>query len=124
MSNAADKTHVSLEPMFSILNPSLPGFRPLEEDDDCDRYELSSDGSYVKTPSKSELREQEMTKSGGIWNKMLCLFSNEVDEQKAKGEILRRTFESALSVNTHFCACTYLHITQNYYVSVEGRLLL
>lgn len=86
MNNAADKTHVSLEPMFSILNPNLPGFHPFEEDDESDLYEMSADGSYVKIPSRKERREQQ-TKSGNTFiNKIFNLFTTDVDESKAKGE--------------------------------------
>lgn len=82
MTNAADKTHVSLEPMFSILDPNLPGFHPLEEDED-DLYKMQN-GSYVKTPSKKEMREA--TDGGGFISKLLNRMSSGVDEEKAKGE--------------------------------------
>ena len=75
---AADKTHLSLEPMFSILNPTLPNFNPVEEDDEGD-LEMSSDGSYAKTPRKIALEE-----SGGFLGKLLSWIT--VDDNKAKGE--------------------------------------
>ena len=87
MNNAANKTHVSLEPMFSILDPNLPGFHPLEDDEESDHYELSSDGSYVKTPSKKELRDQQMINGNGVISKIMSWITTDIDEKRAKGGI-------------------------------------
>ena len=65
METAANKTHVSLEPMYSSLDPTLPTFHPIEEED-TDVYKMSSSNTYEKVPSKKEKREQgvvEMLKS-------------------------------------------------------------
>lgn len=71
LETAADKTHLSLEPMFSILNPQLPNFHPVcDEDEECDEYE-------VKTPSKKE-------EAGSVISRLLSWIS--VDDKKAKGE--------------------------------------
>jgi hypothetical protein len=87
MKTAADKTHLSLEPWYSSLDPTLAGFHPVEDDQEGDLFEEASDGSYVKAPSKSELREQKM-KEDGIWNKVFSMFSatSSIDDKKAKGE--------------------------------------
>ena len=87
MKNAADKTHLSLEPWYSSLDPALAGFHPVEDDQEGDLFEYASDGSYVKAPSKSELREQKM-KEDSIWNKLFSVFSatSSIDDKKAKGE--------------------------------------
>jgi hypothetical protein len=65
MNNAANKTHLSLEPWYSCLDPSIPGFHPNEEEesDDEELYQRESDGSFVKTPSKREIRENELKES-------------------------------------------------------------
>lgn len=85
MQNAANSTHLSLEPWWSTLNPSLPNFCPLEEDDAVDLYE-HRDGSYIKTPRKSELREEKMKE--GVMSKLMNWFqSSIIDNKKAKGKI-------------------------------------
>eukprot|EP00804_Cyclotella_cryptica_P002740 CCRYP_009637-RA/>CCRYP_009637-RA protein AED:0.03 eAED:0.02 QI:0/0/0/1/1/1/4/0/825 len=69
MNDAADRTHLSLEPWYSCLDPTLPGFQPNEgeededSNDDEDLYQLTSDGSYVKTPHKREIREKKLKES-------------------------------------------------------------
>lgn len=87
MQNAAEKTHVSMEPWYSCLDPNLPGFQPLEEDHDDDRnlYEHTGHG-YVKAPKRSELRKQKMKDEGWKPWSLLSFFGTTVDEKKAKGE--------------------------------------
>lgn len=67
MNNAAERTHLSLEPWYSCLDPTIPGFHPTEEEEEDnnepDLYQLSSDGSYVKTPSKREVRDNKLKES-------------------------------------------------------------
>jgi hypothetical protein len=87
MQVAADQTHLSMEPWYSCLDPNLPNFQPLEEDSGSDLYEKQG-GSYVKTPSKSEIRERMMKEGGGILTKVLSLLQTSIDEKKAKGETL------------------------------------
>ena len=88
MQNAADKTHLSMEPWYSCLDPNLPNFEPQEEDDSGgDLFECQG-GFYVKTPSKSDIREQKMKESSGVLTKFLSIFQTSVDEKKAKGETL------------------------------------
>ena len=84
MKHAADNMHLGMEPWYSCLDPNLPNFHPIEEDDDADLYEYAG-GSYVKTPSKSELREQKM-KEEGVLSKVLSMFTSYVDDKKAKGK--------------------------------------
>ena len=90
MQNAAEKTHVSMEPWYSCLDPNLPGFLPLAEDHDDGRnlYEISGNG-YVKAQTKRALLEQKMKEDGG-WMSKLCtsFFVSTVDEKKAKGELI------------------------------------
>lgn len=81
METAADKTHLSLEPMFSILNPSLPYFHPVEDED-------------VKTPGKSENSIEET----GLVSRLLSLFS--VDDKKAKQLLRERGRELATQKKT------------------------
>jgi len=92
MQNAAEKTHVSMEPWYSTLDPNLPGFHPLEDDKDDDRelYVRNVHGQYVQTLKKSELREQKLKEATGGWlSRMMPSFlASTVDEKKAKGEHL------------------------------------
>mmetsp|Transcript_3279 Transcript_3279/g.8360 ORF Transcript_3279/g.8360 Transcript_3279/m.8360 type:complete len:817 (-) Transcript_3279:296-2746(-) len=99
MENAARNTHVSLEPMFSILNPCLPGFVPIdEEEEEEDHYTLSG-GSYVKTPSKSEIREEKM--SNGVFSKLASFIQNlSIDERQAKQLLRDRGRELAVQKKT------------------------
>ena len=94
METAADKTHLSLEPMFSILNPNLPYFHPVEDEEDKDLYEMSPDGVYVKTPGKSENSIEET----GLVSRLLSLFS--VDDKKAKQLLRERGRELATQKKT------------------------
>ncbi|KAL7554148.1 hypothetical protein ACHAWF_018970 [Thalassiosira exigua] len=88
MQNAADNTHLSLEPWWSCLDPNLPNFCPFEEDEKSDLYEINSiDGSYVKTPSKSELREKKA--KDGLMSSFFSVFHSTVDDKRAK-ELLRQ----------------------------------
>ena len=86
MQNAADKTHLSMEPWYSCLDPTLTGYHPVDEDND-ELYEFK-DGEYVKTLSKGQRREQMNKEGGGIMAKFLSYFETSVDEKKAKGETL------------------------------------
>ena len=110
MKNAADKTHLSLEPWYSSLDPALAGFHPVEDDQEGDLFEETSDGSYVKAPSKSELREQKM-KEDGIWNKLFSVVSatSSIDDKKAKGE--------------NICIVVVPHLTCNDLSNPHCRLL-
>ena len=83
METAADKTHLSLEPMFSILNPQLPNFHPVcdDEDEECDE-------SLVKTPSKKEEHD-------GVISTLLRWMS--VDDKRAKGETVKHFIIEASS---------------------------
>ena len=85
MQHAADSLHLSLEPWYSCLDPNLPNFHPIEEDQGNELYEESGDGSFVKTPSKKELREQKINEEG-VLSKFLSFFQSSVDDKKAKGE--------------------------------------
>ena len=74
LETAADKTHLSLEPMFSILNPQLPNFHPVCDEDE---EEDEDDDLGIKTPSKKK-------KDVGVINKLFSWLT--VDDKKAKGE--------------------------------------
>ena len=87
MTNAADKTHVSLEPWYSCLKTNLPNFHPTEEDtDDEDTFRIHG-GEYVKTPCKSEIREQQMRE--GVVSKLTSFFQCSIDDGEAK-KLLRQ----------------------------------
>ena len=87
MQNAAEKTHVSMEPWYSCLDPNLPGFHALVEDDDRVLYEHNGVNGYVQAPKKSALREQRMKEDVGVVGRMMSFFTgSSVDEKKAKGE--------------------------------------
>jgi len=59
MENAANKTHVSLEPMYSTLDPSLPTFHPIEDDvSQKDKYMMNINGQYERLPTKKEIRDE------------------------------------------------------------------
>jgi hypothetical protein len=100
MQNAADKTHLSMEPWYSCLDPTLPGYHPANEDNDVDFYEYK-DGDYVKTPSKGQHREQMNKENGGLVAKMLSLFVTSVDEKKAK-ELLRERGRQQAELKRNF----------------------
>lgn len=85
METAANKTHISLEPMYSSLDPNLPTFHPIEDDDTkSDRYTKIGNGQYEKVKTKKEMREE------GFVNFVKTRFENllSMDEGKAK-ELLR-----------------------------------
>lgn len=97
MQTAAEKTHVSMEPWYSCLDPNLPGFQPLEDEEDDDRnlYEHYDDRNlyehyghkFVQAQKKSELRDQKLKDDGGLVSRLRSMFSvTTVDEKKAKGE--------------------------------------
>ena len=85
MQCGAENIHLCLEPKFSCLVPNLPNFHPLEEDEGGDLYELKGD-TYVKTPRKSETREEKMKEGSSYMTKFFSYFQTSVDETKAKGE--------------------------------------
>ncbi len=64
METAADRTHVSLEPMYSSLNPRLPNFDLLEdEDDSLQTYTFcNKTNEYVKTPNKKEKNQEGLAR--------------------------------------------------------------
>lgn len=82
MENAADKTHVSLEPMYSTLDPTLPTFHPIEDEGNTeDKYIINHQtNQYEKVLTKKEKREQ------GIMTMIKTRIDNllSVDEGKAK----------------------------------------
>ena len=51
MENASNMTQLNLEPMYSTLNPKLPNFHPLENDNHNGRvlYEKGPDGNFFVT---------------------------------------------------------------------------
>jgi hypothetical protein len=100
MQNAADKTHLSMEPWYSCLDPTLPGYHPANEDNDGDFYEFK-DGEYVKTPSKGQHREQMNKENGGLVARILSLFETSVDEKKAK-ELLRERGRQQAELKRNF----------------------
>ena len=88
MQNAAEKTHVSMEPWYSCLDPNLPGFQPLYDDLDDERtLYVHTGGGYVEAPKRSALCEEKLNEGEG-WKSWLLqsIFGNTVDEKKAKGE--------------------------------------
>ena len=108
MQTAADNTHSSLEPWWSCLDPSLPGFQPLDEkEEDGDATYNMKDGTYVKTPSKSEVRNKRMKESGGALSKLLDYFTSSIDDQKAKGKI------NSLYCLTHLHSTLIMHVSHN-----------
>ncbi len=118
MQNAAENTQLSIEPKFSCLIPNLPNFHPLEEDKDGDLYEIKG-GDYVKTPRKSEIREQQMKEGSGILTSFFSFFQTSVDEKKAKGEtyLLKFDFQQETFSNLHYS------VDQNFFVNEEGNRL-
>lgn len=53
MKNAAEKTHLSLEPMYSTVNPNLPTFHPTDLDDSVDD-EKAKEGFLAKMTKRFE----------------------------------------------------------------------
>ena len=88
MQNAADKTHLSMEPWYSCLDPNLPNFQPVLEEEVGDNLYQFQGGSYVKAPSKGAIYEQKMKEDGGFMAKLFSFFETSVDEKRAKGETL------------------------------------
>ena len=85
METAANKTHVALEPMYSSLDPNLPTFHPIEDDDEkSNTYIKNTTGQYVKMKSRKEIREEGFVSF--VKSRLENLLS--MDEGKAK-ELLR-----------------------------------
>eukprot|EP00979_Chaetoceros_neogracilis_P011309 scaffold2751_cov154-Chaetoceros_neogracile.AAC.3 len=99
MVNSATKSHVSLEPMYSSLNPNLPTFHPdhLENGNGRDEtYTLDENTKeYEVTPSKKEMYQNKMV--GRI--KELC--ASIVDGSKAK-QMLREDTLKRATEKSHF----------------------
>lgn len=83
MEKAADKIHISLEPMYSILDPGLPTFVPIETDSTEERY-IFQDGCYQRVPLKEESQEQGIL--GYLKSKVEGILT--LDDGKAK-ELMR-----------------------------------
>jgi hypothetical protein len=62
MTEAADKTHCAMEPMYATINPNLPTFHASNGDGDKSDEEMyvMQNGGYVKLPSKKENSEEGM----------------------------------------------------------------
>ena len=85
------------EPWFSCLKTTLPGFQPIEDSSEEDLFRQSSDGSYVKTPSKQELRKEQMQESllNTCINWMTSLRGNDAKEMLRKREKERAQAKTA-----------------------------
>ena len=98
MVNAAEKSHLSLEPMYSSLDPTLPTFLPLDEDtSDAIRTDIHYQSLIKETPSKKEVKVQEMMRA--MVEKIGAAFS--YDGQRAK-EILRNDARKRISEKSTF----------------------
>lgn len=104
MENAAEKTHLSLEPMYSTVDPTLPTFNPStfhEAHMDNDNVHegliqkmteklksLASSGSEAKRYLKEENRARAKTKRHFLPDERTSMITNEETKK-----ILRRSFE-------------------------------
>jgi hypothetical protein len=104
MQNAAEKTHLSLEPMYSTVNPNLPTFHPtaFDETEDQDKAKenfmkkmvthfdslVSGSGSEAKRYLKEENRSRAQSKRTFLSDKRTAMITG--DETR---KILQRSFE-------------------------------
>lgn len=104
MVNAAEKTHLSLEPMYSTVDPTLPTFNPSTfhgddlEDDKVQEgmiqklaeklKSLTSSGSEAKRYLKEENRERAKTKRHFLPDERTAMITSEETDK-----IIRRSFE-------------------------------
>lgn len=98
MANAAEKSHLSLEPMYSSIDPTLPTFHPdhIENGDEKgDLFSMNAEGQYAKTPSKSENKESQLF--GRFKERMQSFMSLDGNEAKEmlKKESLRKATEKS-----------------------------
>jgi hypothetical protein len=104
MKNAADKTHLSLEPMYSTVNPNLPTFHPTDLDDNINeekakegfiqtmagKFEaiITGSGTEAKRYLKEENRQRAKTKKAFLSDERTAMTTS--DETR---KILQRSFE-------------------------------
>ena len=109
MENAASKTHLAIEPMFSTVNPNLPTFHATHLIDNHENEKLkesfigsltkrlaslaSGNGSQVKAYLKQENRERAMDKQNFLPEERTTMITNEETKQ-----ILQLSFEYIVSL--------------------------
>ena len=91
MVNAATKSHVSLEPMYSTLNPSIPTFHPEHLDNGAENedmtYKQDTEGNYTATPNKKETYQNKMI---GKFKEMCTSLVDEARQKICCGKRLLR----------------------------------
>jgi Dynamin family len=104
MENAAEKTHLALEPMYSTVNPNLPTFQPTDLEENMDeekakesfmkrmatRFEslISGSSSEAKHYLKEEHRMRAKSKRAFLCDERTAMITS--DETR---KILQRSFE-------------------------------
>lgn len=65
MLNVAEKTHCSLEPMYSTVDPNLPTFHPnrFDSKDDDEELYVCKNGEYERLPSTKQKEEESWMKA-------------------------------------------------------------
>ncbi len=93
MQNAAEKTHVAMDPWYSCLDPSLPGFQPRTGDHD----ECEPEGHCIMDPSGKRIQVDYNAREGvfkakegagwmsSVLPSLSSFLGKSVDERKAKG---------------------------------------
>ncbi|KAG7346045.1 dynamin family protein [Nitzschia inconspicua] len=104
MKNAAEKTHLAIEPMYSTVNPNLPTFHPTDFDENAtnesakesylkkmvNRFEslVIGSGSEARRYLKEESRMRAKSKRAFLCDERTAMITNE-----ETNKILHRSFE-------------------------------
>lgn len=114
MTAAAEKSHLALEPMYSSLDPTIPTFHALNEDDEFDTQDLTQD---PQTPCKKESKAYEM--AGSIVKKFKAIFS--FDGARAKSMLRQEAIQRFTEKNSFLPDERTSMITQKECEFVIGR---
>ena len=86
MEESSKSSHTSLEPMYSTLDPCLPTFQSYNAKElGNDETYIKKDGSFVKTPNKTDMQEKSMIAS--VKEKLSFMLN--LDGRKAKSYLVQ-----------------------------------
>ncbi|GKY97236.1 hypothetical protein MPSEU_000682000 [Mayamaea pseudoterrestris] len=130
MKTAAERTHYSVEPLYTTVNPGLPNFMPASGLDQMRSYRLDADGEYVLVPSQKDTVEESWKE--GFGRRIAALMSG---ARQAK-EFLKNEFQTKVQTKKTFLPSdrssmianeevdTILRVSFEYLVALQELVLL